>query len=50
MLCMQDMLHSNPKAMVFGKANDKGFLEEFKPISPFVMNKSKDIKNSLNSF
>jgi len=26
MLCMQDMLHSNPKAMVFGKANDKGFL------------------------
>ena len=50
MLCMQDMLHSNPKAMVFGKANDKGFLEEFKPISPFVMNKSKDIEFTNHSF
>ena len=41
---MPDMLHSNSKAMVFGKANNKGFLKEFKPISPFVMEKNKDIE------
>ena len=50
MLCKQDKLQSNSKAMVFGKANNKGFLKEFKPISPIAWKKMRKQRLNISNF
>ena len=41
MLCIQDIYHSSPKYNGIWQSKWQRFLNEFKPISPFVMRKAR---------